>query len=68
MFNQGLALQLLKIITQTTIHTRHGIFPITPHPIDKIWNMFNLIANAEGITMLDQINVFERFILDYKNV
>lgn len=56
--------ELIEIITQTTIHTRHGTFRITQHSIDKVWNILNIVCAAERIPMIFQIEAFEKWLKD----
>ena len=59
-----LATELINIIGANAI-VYHGCkWPITTLDIATIWNIFNMVANVEGIPMIVQINVFEATILN----
>lgn len=60
--------ELINIITQTSVHTRHGTFPVTPPTIDKVWNILNRVCEVELIPMIDQINAFEWWLKDNNHV
>ena len=63
--HEEMVLELLRIITRTELTTRNGNFTLTPPTIDKTWNILNAVCSIEGISMLHQINTFEKFIRKY---